>query len=230
MTVGWGRRVAGYGRWQVFYPGYPSRSGPIFQWSLKLWNRYYLCLLTQSKHRKAMTTFWRTFHHDGKISPAWRGWRFARHVHPFHYIFYHVWYKDIVYAPAERADTLSLFLLYPCMYVLYVYYSVPAGTWDGGGGKGRARYDNVNIEKLKHWNWKVGWEFPGRKHCNSRSSGKYVAWLRQDARVSSNVSQNLSVGNLKNKNLCCNCRLHSRRHLPNQPSIFFNSRQLRIGW
>jgi hypothetical protein len=26
---------------------------------------------TQSTHRVAMAIFWRTFHHDGKISPAW---------------------------------------------------------------------------------------------------------------------------------------------------------------
>ncbi len=25
----------------------------------------------QSTHRVAMATFWRAFHHDGKISPAW---------------------------------------------------------------------------------------------------------------------------------------------------------------
>ncbi len=28
----------------------------------------------QSTHRVATATFWRTFHHDGKISPAWWGW------------------------------------------------------------------------------------------------------------------------------------------------------------
>jgi hypothetical protein len=30
----------------------------------------------QRVHRVAMATFWRTFHLDGKISPAWCGWRF----------------------------------------------------------------------------------------------------------------------------------------------------------
>ena len=30
--------------------------------------------------RLAMATFWRTFHHDGKISPAWCGW--GVHTHP----------------------------------------------------------------------------------------------------------------------------------------------------
>jgi hypothetical protein len=34
----------------------------------------------QSTHRVAMTTFWRTFYHDGNISPAWCGW--GVHTHP----------------------------------------------------------------------------------------------------------------------------------------------------
>ncbi len=29
---------------------------------------------SQCTHRVATATFWRKFHHDGKISPAWRGW------------------------------------------------------------------------------------------------------------------------------------------------------------
>jgi hypothetical protein len=33
-----------------------------------------------------------------------------------------------VYAPAERADTIPLFLLYPCMYSMY-----PAGRWGVSG-------------------------------------------------------------------------------------------------
>ncbi len=35
-----------------------------------------------------MTTFWRTFHHDGKISPAWCGWGCT--PTPIHYIYHHV--------------------------------------------------------------------------------------------------------------------------------------------
>jgi hypothetical protein len=58
----------------------------------------------------AMTTFWRTFHHDGKISQAWWGW--GVHAHPLTTITS----KVVVSAPAERADTLPLFLLYPYMY------------------------------------------------------------------------------------------------------------------
>jgi hypothetical protein len=36
--------------------------------------------MPQSTHRVANATFWRTFHHDGKISPAWWGW--GVHAHP----------------------------------------------------------------------------------------------------------------------------------------------------
>ncbi len=40
-----------------------------------------LSFCPQSTHRVAMaSTFWRTFHHDGKISPAWRRW--GLHAHP----------------------------------------------------------------------------------------------------------------------------------------------------
>ncbi len=51
-------------------------------------------------HRVAMATFWHTFHPRG-CTPT-----------PFHYIYYHVHIKlyCILYAPAEREDTLPLFL------------------------------------------------------------------------------------------------------------------------
>ncbi len=35
---------------------------------------------TTESTRVAMATFWPTFHHDGKISPAWSGGRV--HIHP----------------------------------------------------------------------------------------------------------------------------------------------------
>ncbi len=35
---------------------------------------------TQSTNREATAAFWRTFRHDGKISPGWLGW--GVHVHP----------------------------------------------------------------------------------------------------------------------------------------------------
>ncbi len=31
----------------------------------------------QSTHRVAIADFWHTFHHDGKISPGWRGWGYT---------------------------------------------------------------------------------------------------------------------------------------------------------
>ncbi len=61
----------------------------------------------------AMATFWRTFHHDGKISPAWRG---EGHTpSPFNFIYQHEQSCGVtlVYPPTKRVDTLPLFLLYP---------------------------------------------------------------------------------------------------------------------
>jgi hypothetical protein len=61
--------------------------------------------------------FWRTFHHDGKISPGWWGRGGGLHTSTpnlFHYIHHHV--QSYRYAPAEQADTLALFHVYP--YVL----------------------------------------------------------------------------------------------------------------
>jgi hypothetical protein len=42
---------------------------------------------TQSTHRVAMATYWRTFHHDGKISPA--GEDGGCKPSSFHYIYHH---------------------------------------------------------------------------------------------------------------------------------------------
>ncbi len=57
-----------------------------------------------------MATFWRTFHHDGKISQAGEGGELACSS-PL--IISIITYKVVVYAPAERADTLPIVLLYP---------------------------------------------------------------------------------------------------------------------
>ncbi len=60
-------------------------------------------------HRVATVTFWRTFHHDEKISEVGG----CTPPPPLSLYQTTTTYKDEVYAPAERADTLSLFLLYP---------------------------------------------------------------------------------------------------------------------
>jgi hypothetical protein len=59
-------------------------------------------------HRVAAAAFWRTFHHEGKISPGWRGWGVHTHS-PF--ITFTITSKVAVYASAEWADTLTLFHL-----------------------------------------------------------------------------------------------------------------------
>ncbi len=64
-------------------------------------------------YRVAIATFWRTFHHDGKISPAWWGWGCTL---PPPFTLSTITSKVVVYASAERSDNLPLFLLYPYMY------------------------------------------------------------------------------------------------------------------
>jgi hypothetical protein len=64
--------------------------------------------------REATATFWRTLHHDGKISLVPLGW--GVHSHPPITISTII-YKIVVYAPAERApyshhiSTLPLYVL-----------------------------------------------------------------------------------------------------------------------
>jgi hypothetical protein len=58
-------------------------------------------------HRVATAAFWRTFSNGGKISPGWLGW--GVHAHPL--ITFTITSKVAVYAPAEWADTLTLFHL-----------------------------------------------------------------------------------------------------------------------
>jgi hypothetical protein len=69
-----------------------------------------------------MAFFWRIFHHDCKTTPSLvGGGGGAPHPHPFNLST--ITSKVVGYAPAERADRLSLFLLYPYMY----YVATAAG-------------------------------------------------------------------------------------------------------
>jgi hypothetical protein len=52
----------------------------------------------------ATDDFWRTFHHDGKISPGWWVWAGGARSPPFP--IFTITYKVAVYAPAEWADIL----------------------------------------------------------------------------------------------------------------------------
>jgi hypothetical protein len=79
-------------------------------------------LKTQITHRVANATFCCTFHHDGKFSPAWWEWEC--------FTISTITYKVVVYDPAERADTLPLFLLYPYMYsVVKIRWARRQGTY-----------------------------------------------------------------------------------------------------
>ncbi len=86
--------------------GKPGKSSPKDH----NWTTPALCL-NHRVHRVAMYTFWRTFHREGKISPS----RTKLYV---------------VYAPAERADTLPQFLLYSSIYSVVVMqrYQNAGGT------------------------------------------------------------------------------------------------------
>jgi hypothetical protein len=67
-------------------------------------------LRRESTHRQAMTTFWRTFHHDGNSAyPGEDGGVYCARPP----LLSTITSKVVVYAPAERAGTLLLFLLYP---------------------------------------------------------------------------------------------------------------------
>ncbi len=63
----------------------------------------------------ATAAFWRTFHQDGKISPSWLG------LGPSPFAKVTIMYKVAMYAPAERADTLHLFHLYP-LCILWFFF------------------------------------------------------------------------------------------------------------
>jgi hypothetical protein len=62
-----------------------------------------------------MVTFWRTFYNDGKISLCLVRVGDARRARPPPFTLPTITSKVVVYAPAERIDTLPLFLLYPYM-------------------------------------------------------------------------------------------------------------------
>ncbi len=63
---------------------------------------------TQSTQRVATAALWRTFHHDGKISPGWCGWMSAR---PLPFTIFTITYKVAVYAPALRGQIHSPYLI-----------------------------------------------------------------------------------------------------------------------
>jgi hypothetical protein len=61
----------------------------------------------------AISTLWRIIHHDGKIIPRLVRVRGAR---PPTFTLSTITREIVVYALAERTDTLPLFLLYPYKY------------------------------------------------------------------------------------------------------------------
>ncbi len=90
---------------------------------LKLFHFYcfIICVQTTEYTEWQLLRSGRAFHHDGTISPGWWGGGGAL---PPPFTISTITYKVVVYAPAERADTLPLFLLYPYVYsVIQTSYS-----------------------------------------------------------------------------------------------------------
>jgi hypothetical protein len=79
----------------------------------------------QSTHRVAIADFWRTFHHDGKISPSWWGWGCT--PIPFHSI-------TITYKVAASVRSSWEGRYNPCISTLPICIHGP-GYSEGGGGR-----------------------------------------------------------------------------------------------
>ncbi len=86
--------------------------------------------LQQCNHRVnwvATTTFWRIFHHDGKINPGWCG-----SARPPPFAVSTLTYNLVVYAPAERADTFPYFYSIPiCTLWMQLLIWANMLGWDG---------------------------------------------------------------------------------------------------
>jgi hypothetical protein len=93
--------------------------------------------------RVAMVTLWRTFHHEGKICPGLR----VGGARPPPFTRSTITYKIAVCSPAERADTLPLFLLYPYMYSVSKTVQNGGGRdWSGPETEDRTRWSEPDAE------------------------------------------------------------------------------------
>jgi hypothetical protein len=74
-------------------------------------DRYFKLFVSQST-QSCNGIFWRTFYHDGKISPGWCGWECT--PTPFHYVYHHeqscsVHCKKVIVFPVPSRDvTLTI--------------------------------------------------------------------------------------------------------------------------
>ncbi len=122
--------------------------------------------IPHSSHRVATAAFWRTFHHDGKISPGW--WRWGVHAHPLS--LYLPSRTATKYPPAERADTLPVFHLYPICsqwyinntYIQRLKYILPRYM--------RIRSSRVWIRSSRLWTRSSLLIRASDCHCQSRNS------------------------------------------------------------
>ncbi len=71
----------------------------------------------------AIADFWRTFHHDGKISPGWWGWGLLAH----HFSLYLPSRTKLHCTLQRRGQILPLIHLYPYMYSVVCPWGYPFG-------------------------------------------------------------------------------------------------------
>ncbi len=128
-------------------------------------------------NRVAMPSFWRIFHHDGKISPAWWGWG-VHALRPPHFTISTacppITYKVVVYAPSWEGkytpsiSTLPLsvlcgaastlkqlihiqnLIIVPCLDLLHVRLYVMSR---GKKGNNKSRQKNKTHTKMWKWRW-----------------------------------------------------------------------------
>ncbi len=82
----------------------------------------------QSTHRVEMAAFWRTFHHDGKISPGCWGW--GVHAHPLSLYLPSRTKLQCTLQLRGQIHTSYFFHLYPYMYsVVAALWKLPAPLW-----------------------------------------------------------------------------------------------------
>jgi hypothetical protein len=96
-------------------------------------------------HRMVTDTFWRTFHPNEKISTGWWGWGCM--PTPFHHMYRHVQHF-VLYAPAERADTLPFFYSTPICTLWY--YLFTEQHWSEVGEPFHFVIEGVNRDLLKN--------------------------------------------------------------------------------
>ena len=102
----------------------------------------------ESTNRVAMTTFWRTFHHDGNFSPAWWGWGMHSTYLPsraklwstllfLFYPFLHMWFGHHQSSFGVAVHNYCIYLLHLSFFPrpvfitdrLFIYHTILLRNW-----------------------------------------------------------------------------------------------------